>query len=264
MRPNIKRDFRSGADTSAKILRKPWYMFWDFVTKFFFEGKPYTLQVPYGHRVFTPWFDIKNSSEFSEVLQIVNKSGESIVSPDRYYMLYQLARMSLNRDGDFAECGVYKGGSAHLISLLISKSEKYKLFHLFDTFSGMPETSIPSRDYHAPGDFSDTSLDAVKARLADFKSFCNFYPGLIPDTFRQIQNTQQFSFVHIDVDIFQSVLDCCKWFWPRMSSGGVIVFDDYGFYPYRRAAKAAVDEFFYSEPEEPISLPTGQALIIKL
>jgi O-methyltransferase len=261
---NIQRILGKNIGYILKILRKPWFLFWRFVRIVLYEGKSYTLHVPFGHRVFTPWFDIKNNSEFSEVLKTVQKAGGSIVSADRYYMLYQFARMSVNRGGDFAECGVYRGGTAHLISLLISKSGICKPFHLFDTFSGMPGTSIPSRDYHTPGDFSDTSLEAVKTRLNKFTLFCKFYPGFIPDTFSRIQDDQQFSFVHIDVDIYQSVLDCCNWFWPRMSSGGVIVIDDYGFYPYRHAAKAAVDEFFSSEPEEPISLPTGQAFVIKL
>jgi hypothetical protein len=43
-----------------------------------------------------------------------------------------------------------------------------------------------------------------------------------------------------------------------------MVFDDYGFYPYRHAARAAVDEFFANHSEKPITLPTGQAFVTKL
>ena len=43
-----------------------------------------------------------------------------------------------------------------------------------------------------------------------------------------------------------------------------MLFDDYGFRPYRHAERAAVDEFFANVPEQPIVLPTGQALVLKL
>ena len=41
-----------------------------------------------------------------------------------------------------------------------------------------------------------------------------------------------------------------------------MIFDDYGF-PACRGEKDAVDEFFADKPEKPITLPTGQALVIK-
>ena len=49
-----------------------------------------------------------------------------------------------------------------------------------------------------------------------------------------------------------------------MISGEVIIFNDYGFPEYKFAKKQAVDEFFATRPERPISLPTGQCIIIKL
>ena len=43
-----------------------------------------------------------------------------------------------------------------------------------------------------------------------------------------------------------------------------MIFDDYGFYGYKDAAKKAVDEFFSDKPEPTISLRNGQCFIIKL
>ena len=181
-------------------------------------------------------------------------------------MLYQLVCRSIYLPGDIAECGVYTGGTAHLMALVLASSVPDSVsikLHLFDTFNGMPGTTIPQRDYHEAGEFSDTSLEYVKGRLQPYAPFCEFYPGLMPDTFIHIENVKQFSFVHIDVDIYPSVMACCEWFWPRLSPSGVMVFDDYGFYPYRHAARAAVDEFFSNKTELPIVLPTGQAIVIK-
>ncbi len=72
----------------------------------------------------------------------------------------------------------------------------------------MPYFAKKSRDQHNPGDFGDTSLDDVKKLLYRF-SMIKFYPGIIPDTFKDVAN-KQFSFVHIDVDIFPTMLECSK------------------------------------------------------
>jgi O-methyltransferase len=86
----------------------------------------------------------------------------------------------------------------------------------------------------------------------------------MPGTFAEVAGVDRYSFVHVDTDIYQSVLDCCTWFYPRLATGGALVFDDYGFLPYRLAARKAVDEFFAELPERPIVLPTGQAVVLKL
>jgi len=248
-----------------KLLRKFWYTFWSFIERRFFQGNVYSLQIPYGHRLFTPWFEKNPNSEFSDILRTAKESGSLIVSPDCCYILYQLAKRTALIPGDFAECGVYSGGTAYLLaSVLDQQALSTKKLHLFDTFTGMPETSFPSRDYHSPGDFADTSIDFVKNRLRSYDSFCIYHVGFMPDTFSEVEDIKKFSFVHVDVDIFPSVISCCDYFYPKLTRGGVMVFDDYGFYPYRHSVRAAVDSYFGNKNDKPFILPTGQALIIKI
>jgi O-methyltransferase len=244
-----------------RLLRKPWYVFWRLVERLLYDNRAYTLQVPFGHRVFTPWFDSTARSEFAVSLEAVRRSGPFMVSPDRAFVLFQWCRRSLHVEGDMAECGVYAGGTAELLAHCLKQSQSPARLHLFDTFSGMPSTR-PERDYHAGGDFADTSLDFVRERLNDFQ-FCRFHQGWMPETFDQVAHISAYSFVHVDVDIYDSAMECCRWFWPRLSVGGVMVFDDYGFYPYRFALRAAVDEYFRHQKAEPLVLPTGQALVLK-
>lgn len=47
-------------------------------------------------------------------------------------------------------------------------------------------------------------------------------------------------------------------------SGGVMLFDDYGFWSYKRAIRAAVDDFFASMRKNLLILPTAQAVAIKV
>ena len=180
------------------------------------------------------------------------------VGQERCFILYQFAKQVRDMYGDVAEVGVYKGGTARLISEIVA--ETAKTVHLFDTFSGMPPTDM-IKDLHKEGDFSDTSLDSVKEYLNDYDNV-RFYQGFFPDTSKPVID-RQFCLVHIDVDIRKSVIDCCEFFYPRMVKGGIMVFDDYGFLTCP-GAKMAVDEFFLDKPECSCYLPTGQCFVIKL
>ena len=64
----------------------------------------------------------------------------------------------------------------------------------------------------------------------------------------------------MDVDLYQSVLDCVEDVYLKLVPGGILVFDDYGFPSCSRAREAA-DRAFASHREKPIYLPTGQALV---
>jgi O-methyltransferase len=246
----------------GRTLRRPWWAFWRAMERTLYRGHAYTLMVPQGQRIYTPWFETSPESEFARTFEKVCRKGRVTVSRDRSYILFEFARRSARLPGDMAECGVFTGGTANLLGEAISQSGARTRLHLFDTFQGMPETSQPARDYHSAGEFSDTSLELVMKRLEDY-GFVDTHPGFIPTTFEEVEDVPLFSLVHVDVDIYPSTIECCRWFWPRLCSGGVMIFDDYGFYPYRRAARAAVDEYFRDKSERPIALPTGQGIVIK-
>jgi O-methyltransferase len=180
----------------------------------------------------------------------------TVVSQDRCFMLYQMAQYANNKEGHIAEIGVYKGGTGRLIA----KTCPNKQVHLFDTFSGMPKENQVV-DWHKQGDFSDTSLDSVKAFLKD----CNnvvFHPGLFPGTANEIVNTR-FSLVYIDVDIYQSVKDCLEFFYNRVTPAGIIILDDYES-RYCLGVKQAVTEFLSDKIERPIITTKHQCIFIKL
>lgn len=203
---------------------------------------------------FSPWL-----AETGEFRQLISKAKPfSLVSEDRLWILYSLAQQARHLTGEFWECGVYKGGTAIILADIL-RAAPDKTLRLFDTFSGMPETD-PDKDYHRKGDFADTSLASVKQRLDD-KDNIEFHQGFIPDTFQGLEH-EKLAFAHIDVDIYQSVLDCCEFIYPRLVSGGFMLFDDYGF-PSCPGARAAVDSFFADKIEVPLVLSTGQAFVIK-
>ncbi len=200
----------------------------------------------------------RNDLYFQEAIVGLN----TLIDPERLYILYQYVRHTVDVSGDLAECGVYRGGSALLLArTLVKYGRGDKKLHLFDTFAGMPPAN-PLLDLHQEGDFGDTSLAEVQKYLAEHGSSLLFYPGLFQVTFAKVPETK-FSFVHVDCDLYESVRLCCAFFYDRLTPGGVFIFDDYGF-PSCPGARLAVDEFFRTRPEHPVYLPTGQAVVSKL
>lgn len=199
---------------------------------------------------FSPWL----SHSFAPYYALT--AGRSLVTRDRCFVLYSLARQALSLSGNFWECGVYKGGTAAILAELIRQGGAGKILRLFDTFEGMPETD-GARDIHRQGDFADTSLDSVKAHVGGDK--VSYHVGYMPASFSGLEG-DAIAFAHIDVDIYRSMLDCFAFIWPRLSQGAMIVVDDYGS-PTCPGARQAVDEFFADKPEVPLCLSTGQAVI---
>jgi O-methyltransferase len=220
-------------------------------------GKEYTLLLPYGCHTYSPWYE----DWFREIYDKVK--DHTGIAEDRCYMLHRLSQHCSHLDGDFAECGVYKGGSAFLIALTLEQiGTPYKELHIFDTFKGMPDFADQDPSCHVEGHMGDISLDAIRDYLRVFP-FIVFHPGVIPETFEAVKE-KRFAFVHVDVDLYRSTRDCCAFFYDGLVRGGMMVIDDYGFPGYKLAAKRAVDEFFHGKPENPIALRTGQCIVIKL
>jgi len=195
-----------------------------------------------------------NDMKFSEYYK--HYVGENVHSYDRKYFLSQLVKLTLHIDGDVAECGVFEGASSYLMFQRIENTQK-KL-HLFDSFEGLSVPGNTDGNYWKEGDLS-VNEHGVRRNLPESDKIL-FYKGWIPEKFYMVEN-EKFSFVHLDVDLYQPTYDSLEFFYTRMAAGGVIVCDDYGF-DSCPGAKKALDEFFVGK-EEIIKVPTGQAFIIK-
>jgi len=176
----------------------------------------------------------------------------SICTKERLLLLARLSKREFGK-GDVAEVGVYRGGSAELIA----KNFPDRLVHLFDTFTGIP-VADEHDNYHKVGDFSNVLLENVQKQLIQFENI-RWHVGVFPETATELTE-QQFVFVHVDCDVYPSVMACCEFFYPRLSAGGVIVFDDYCAKTCL-GAKAAVDTFFMDKPEK-LVLPSGDGCYV--
>ncbi len=196
-----------------------------------------------------------NDSEFES--NYIKVKPYTMLDRDRLYMIWQFARQARSFPGSMAQVGVFRGGSARLVDY--AKEGNGHSFYIFDTFQGMPKVN-EEIDLHKEGDFINTSIESVKAIFSGDKDtiFCQ---GIFPDTSEPAKN-DKFSFVYIDVDIYQSVLDSLIFFYPRMLQGGFMMFDDY-MGKNTPGVKLALDEFLSNKIEKPIITTVGQCVLIK-
>lgn len=195
--------------------------------------------------------------ELSDILQPWKnpKYWNSASHPVAMSTLVEFLRVALQHEGDVAEFGVFKGGSAILIANELAGLNKN--LHLLDTFEGIP--NISDRDnYWKVNDFSNTDVNAVRSLFSSF-DFVHIHQGKFSETLCEIEK-EKFCFVHVDSDTYESVRDVTKFVFPRMNKGGIIVYDDYGDW-VSQGAKRAVDEFYSSINRKFAYLPSKQAVV---
>jgi len=161
----------------------------------------------------------------------------TLISTDRLCNLIRYSEMVKDLEGDIAEFGVFQGGSLEILA----KFNLHKTVWGIDSFEGLP-ISCEKDNFHKQGDFSETSYENLKGYFGIQHRNVNLLQGFSPDIFNVIHPHKKFCFVHVDVDLYQSVKDALDFFYPRMVTGGVIILDDYGF-ESTQGAKIAIDEF---------------------
>ncbi len=199
--------------------------------------------------------------------------NNTVVSIDRCYILYQSIKAVRHIPGDIAELGVYKGGTAYIIlkafeTLEDSKANINKKLFLFDTFEGLPEhatlSSHEKNNIKNHDDFSKNSLESVKKLLyTSFDQKKNdiiFKQGFFPQSAQNLES-QNFSLVYLDGDLYQSMIDGLNFFYPKMSRGGIIIIDDYQSDCWPGTTKA-VHEFSAQHSLSPIMTQRNQCIIL--
>lgn len=139
------------------------------------------------------------------------KADSAIPIPYLESLLYYATRAP---QGAIVEIGVYKGGSALMLSTLM------RPLFLYDTFEGIPYQGPD--DFGNPiGKFGDTSFEEVKALLPE----AMVIKGLFPDS---IVDMPPVGFCHADADQYESTKAILEVMPSRMVRGGFILFDDFG------------------------------------
>ena len=207
---------------------------------------------------YRPW-DI--DARFQAIYQKVKDN--TMVDVFRLWVLWTLARRA--RPGAAIEIGSWRGGSGAVLATAVgarSPAAGTRVI-LADTFDGVVKAG--ERDtYYTGGEHNNTSPELVRGFLDGLGlTWVEVLVGTFPDDTAGSLDGVPFGFAHIDVDVYQSARDAFEWLWPRLVPGGVVVFDDYGFYGCE-GVTAYVEELMANQPEVTI-MPnlTGQAVAVK-
>lgn len=173
---------------------------------------------------YSPW----NGDEmFLETYQSIKE--HTLVDRLRCFELWALVEQTSKLEGSLIEIGVWKGGTGALIARQASLCGIDDPVYLCDTFTGVVKASDKDSTYKG-GEHADTTRQTVQTLLDDFRlDNVRILEGIFPDETSRFVEQERFKFCHIDVDVYQSANDIVEWIWPKMSIGGMIVYDDYGF-----------------------------------
>jgi O-methyltransferase len=198
-------------------------------------------------------------------IRLQHSTGSDLHIEWRVAIACWAARHAAHLPGDFVECGTNTGILALAICDYVGFNDTGKSFFLFDTFEGIPLDQLSSNE----------NLDNKKAMNEQWYPDCfettrrNFQPyprvqlvrGRIPESLAAI-DIEKVSYLSIDMNIAYPERAALEHFWPRLVTGGIVVFDDYSFLGHE-PQKSTHDEFARTQGVEIFTLPTGQGILLK-
>lgn len=149
-------------------------------------------------------------------------------------------------DGNIVECGSARCGTTVIMAnhLLLQKSDKK--IYACDTFAGFDMIEFEEEKKiglttATNSAFTNSSYEYVKKKIEKL-GLTNIHltKGLFEDTLPKIHDV--FSLALIDCDLKKSIIYSAEQIWPNLSSGGIMLFDDYTSTQYK-GAKLAIDHF---------------------
>ena len=107
-----------------------------------------------------------------------------------------------------------------ILSSILSRNHFKNQFHIFDSFEGglsEKTTKDKNDNYELSAEEIITekeifsSLEENVVKVLEKFDFIKFYKGWIPDRFEEVES-RKFSFVHIDVDLYEPTQDSLEFF----------------------------------------------------
>tara|TARA_B100000989_G_C19529920_1_gene469025 strand:- start:1078 stop:1848 length:771 start_codon:yes stop_codon:yes gene_type:complete len=225
-----------------------------------------------------PFLNHKNNEILNIYNDSINKSqnGEAnnFLKQLRFYSLFNIVENVVRRENyeNFLECGCWKGHSSYGIAKILKKYSFNKNFYIFDSFedglSRKTSEDINIKRYIQNEDEIKNQINYFKSDLNKFQNlmmefkFIKIHKGWIPDVFKKTEK-KKYSFIHIDLDLYQPTYDTISFFYDQLILDGVIVCDDYNCSDFP-GAKLAIDSFIKNKKIKFFyEIPLGGCIIIK-
>lgn len=241
-----------GMTTSTSV---PWDVQsgYNQIGKKFLSARGKFIDLVRGHQFILSQFSGQNEVEVIESLDY------------RHYYVFWSAFFAAKKCGKdqcvFIEAGVCDGMSAFFaIQGFDSALESRKDFtmYLFDAWGPMiPQNLTKKEQKTTSGAYAYLNLAQTEENLSAYKENLFFCKGYIPEVLGKFKDPRKISWMHIDLNASISTWETLEFFYPKLSSAGLIIFDDYG---HKSETRDVVDKFFSDKAGEILRLPTGQCL----
>lgn len=214
-------------------------------------------------------------ARFNEVITSIRKEvSHPVYHLYRIYIAMRLADLARKVPGAiFVECGVGEG----IITLAMNRYLTGKLPDTFlvDTFEGIDPKHLQARELRGSATAEERRVVGLtsypKSDYASISQRFATYPhvslvkGSVPEVL--VQNEALFrrpvAFLHIDMNNAHPEYSALKFFYDRLAVPGFVLLDDYAFKGLRTQKDAIDTACVELGIPPPISLPTGQGLIIR-
>jgi O-methyltransferase len=206
---------------------------------------------------YAPW---QADRDFRTVYEAIRRS--TFVDIWRCYELWSLVGELRDVPGSVLEVGVWRGGTGALMAARAEGVGIDEPVFLCDTWHGVVKSGAVDT-YYRDGKHDDASPEMVE-RLAAQLELQNIVllQGVFPEETGDRISDGIFRLCHCDVDVYRSAKDVLEWVWPRLSSGGAVVFDDYGF-PACPGVTKLVDEQRFREDRLVLHNLNGHGIVLK-
>lgn len=192
---------------------------------------------------------------------VTNEQEQSLLW--RLHTLAWAAKNALNVEGDFVECGVFKGFCSSVLFKYLDFQDMPRNAYLYDTFEGLPEKTSTAQERSA-WDYTQYDSEAIyNGVLEKFSSYKNVkvVRGIVPDSF-EVAVPEKIALLHIDMNSEKAEVLALEHLFDKVVPGGMIVFDDFGWTCNENQMKSEL-AFMNARNHAVMELPTGQGLVIK-
>jgi hypothetical protein len=184
----------------------------------------------------------------------------------RHYFIFQTvlfsSKFTSSKKKNIVECGVCDGLTIFYAMMALKKFKFNFKSYLYDSWSVMKDAYLDSDEKKLSGSYRYLNLSKTIKNLGIFKQNTIFNKGYIPESFKNSIYPKRVSWLHIDLNSSYATLESLNFFWGKVESGGVIIFDDYGSSQYT-STKKVIDKFFENKSGHFFNLPTGQGVFFK-
>ena len=170
-------------------------------------------------------------------------------------ILTEMIERTKSLTGAVADCGVYKAASTIGMAVSMRQHGIRKQIYAFDSFQGFAPESVAgdldlgemARDKVG---YSDFSLEQVESKIRSFRiDNITLVPGYFHQSFKTFPPDIRFSFVHLDVNLYESYREGLDFFYARLDPSGIILLDEYND-PRWPGCNKATDEFLAGKSEK--------------